>query len=188
VSASIVIFAAYAVVLRGISLAISFRNERRLKQEGAVEYGRSGTALITGVSLLYAAVAIVEGALRRVQFGAFTVWGIAIHTFSMVVLFSVIYQLRDTWTVKVLIARDHRLVTSWLFRTVRHPNYFLNLIPEFIGLTLVFTSWVTAAVLFPVLLVAIGVRIVQEERAMREAFPEYRGVGPRRDRGMPPHP
>jgi isoprenylcysteine carboxyl methyltransferase (ICMT) family protein YpbQ len=178
VSTTIVIFAAYAFALRGLSFVVSFRNERRLRREGAVEYGRRGTAFLMGVSALYAIGAVVEGALKRVQFDAITVWGIAIHSFSMVMLFYVIYELRDIWTVKVLIARSHRLV-SWLFRNGKHPNYFLNLIPEFIGLTLVFKAWVTAVVLFPVLLLAIGVRIVQEEHAMREAFPEYRGVGPK---------
>jgi isoprenylcysteine carboxyl methyltransferase (ICMT) family protein YpbQ len=173
VSASIVVFAVYAFVLRGISLAISFRNERRLRREGAVEYGRSGTVLLTGVGVVYAVSALVEGVLRRVQFEAITVWGIAIHALSMIALFYVIYQLREVWTVRVLIARDHRLVDTWLFRTVRHPNYFLNLIPEYVGLTLVFQAWITAVLLFPLLVVAIGIRIVQEERAMREAFPGY---------------
>jgi isoprenylcysteine carboxyl methyltransferase (ICMT) family protein YpbQ len=175
-SVGVVIFTIYAIVLRGISLAISVRNERRLKREGAVEYGRGGTAFLTGVSFLFAAGAIIEGILRRVSIDTIAVWGIAIHAFSMVVLFYVIYELRDVWTVKVLIARRHHLVTSWLFRIVKHPNYFLNLIPEFIGLTLVYRAWVTAAILFPVLLVAIGIRIVQEERAMRHAFAGYRGV------------
>jgi isoprenylcysteine carboxyl methyltransferase (ICMT) family protein YpbQ len=173
VSVSIVVFAVYAFVLRGISLAISFRNERRLRREGAVEYGRSGTVLLTGVGVVYAVSALVEGVLRRVQFEAITVWGIAIHALSMIALFYVIYQLREVWTVRVLIARDHRLVDTWLFRTVRHPNYFLNLIPEYVGLTLVFQAWITAVLLFPLLVVAIGIRIVQEERAMREAFPGY---------------
>lgn len=172
-SVSIVVFAVYAFVLRGISLAISFRNERRLRREGAVEYGRSGTVLLTGVGVVYAVSALVEGVLRRVQFEAITVWGIAIHALSMIALFYVIYQLREVWTVRVLIARDHRLVDTWLFRTVRHPNYFLNLIPEYVGLTLVFQAWITAVLLFPLLVVAIGIRIVQEERAMREAFPGY---------------
>jgi isoprenylcysteine carboxyl methyltransferase (ICMT) family protein YpbQ len=169
----IVVFAVYAFVLRGISLGISFRNERRLRREGAVEFGRSGTVLLTAVGVVYAVSAVVEGALRKVQFESLTVWGIAIHTFSMIALFYVIYQLREVWTIKVLIARGHRLVDTWLFRKVRHPNYFLNLIPEYVGLTLVFRAWVTGVVLFPLLLLAIGIRIVQEERAMRDAFPGY---------------
>ena len=174
-SPSIVVFAVYAFVLRGVSLAISLRNERRLRREGAVEYGRSGTAFLTGVGVAYAVSVLVEGVLRRVQFEAITVWGITIHAFSMVALFYVIYELREIWTVRVLIARDHRLVDTWLFRTVRHPNYYLNLIPEYVGLTLVFQAWISAVLLFPLLLLAVGIRIVQEERAMRDAFPGYGG-------------
>jgi isoprenylcysteine carboxyl methyltransferase (ICMT) family protein YpbQ len=179
-SVGIVIFTVYAVVLRGLTLAISIRNERRLRREGAIEYGKGGTAFLVGVSFVYAASAIVEGAVRRVQLDTIAVWGVAIHTFAMVVLFYVIYKLRDVWTVKLLIARQHRLVTSWFFRTIKHPNYFLALIPEFIGLTLVFRAWLTAAILFPILLLAIGIRIVQEERAMRQAFSGYHGVLRRR--------
>ena len=182
-SAGILIFTVYAVVLRGLTFAVSIRNERRLKREGAIEYGKGGTAFITGVSLLYATSAFVEGTMRRVQLDNVAVLGIVIHAFAMVVLFSVIYQLRAIWTMKLLIGREHQLVTNWLFRTVKHPNYFFGLIPEFIGLTLVFRAWITGAVLFPILLVAIGIRIVQEERAMRQAFEGYRGILPGQSSG-----
>lgn len=177
-SVGIVVFTVWAVVLRVVAFAISVRNERRLKRDGAVEYGKGGTILLTGVALLYAASAIFEGAVRRAQLDALAWWGILIHTFSMAALFYVIYELRDVWTMKVLIAPQHQLVTSWLFRTIKHPNYFLNLIPEFIGVTLLFHAWLSAAVLLPMLLVAIGIRIVQEERAMQHTFEGYRGVLP----------
>src|SRR5437870_13907816 len=35
---------------------------------------------------------------------------------------------------KLLIASDHTLNQSGLFRWVRHPNYFLNILPELVGL------------------------------------------------------
>jgi isoprenylcysteine carboxyl methyltransferase (ICMT) family protein YpbQ len=179
-SAGIVVFTVYAIILRGLSFAISIRNERRLRPAGAVEYGKGGTVLLTAVSLVYAASAITEGAVRRAQLDGVAVAGIVIHALSMMALFYVIYELRDVWTMKILIAREHRLVTSWLFRTVKHPNYFLNLIPEFVGLTLVFKAWITALILFPFLLGAIGIRITQEERAMHRAFGGYRGILPGR--------
>jgi isoprenylcysteine carboxyl methyltransferase (ICMT) family protein YpbQ len=37
--------------------------------------------------------------------------------------------LHRLWTVKLLIASDHVLNQSALFRWVRHPNYFLNIRP-----------------------------------------------------------
>lgn len=87
-----------------------------------------------------------------------------------------IYALGDLWTSKVLIAPEHRLVTNWLFRTVKHPNYFLNSIPMLIGLTLIFKAWIAAAIFGPIFAVLLAWRIKVEEQAMRDAFPEYRGV------------
>ena len=98
----------------------------------------------------------------------------------MVALFYVINELRAVWTVKVLIVPGHQLVTSPLFRRLKHPNYFLNIVPEFIGLTMVFHSWWTAVVGLPILLITLAARIVVEERAMHEKFPDYRGIVPTR--------
>lgn len=46
-------------------------------------------------------------------------------------------------TVKLIFADKHILNTNWLFKHVKHPNYFLNVIPELIGVTLVFHAWYT---------------------------------------------
>lgn len=183
-SVGIVAFTVYAIVLRAVALAISVRNEKRLKREGAVEYGKGTSAVLVVVGLAYFVSAVVEGSMRRVRLDALGLCGIAIHVFSMVALFYVIYQLRTVWTMKVLIVPGHQLVTSRLFRTLKHPNYFLNLVPEFIGLTLVFHAWVTAAVGLPILLITLAVRIVEEERAMQQTFADYRGIVP--DRIGPP--
>lgn len=49
----------------------------------------------------------------------------------------------------------------------------LNVIPELLGLALLMKAWLTLAVLLPLYLAALGVRIRQEERAMRDACPGY---------------
>ncbi len=92
----------------------------------------------------------------------------------MLFLAVVIRELRGVWTIKLLLAREHPLNRSWLFRTIRHPNYFLNIAPELIGLVLLCKAWVTAAIILPFYAVSLAVRIVQEERVMRERFPDYR--------------
>lgn len=175
-STAILLYAALAIVLRAISAAISFRNEKRLRQAGAVEYGRLNTTLIGVAGVPWLVALFVEGFLRSTQFDGITVVGIVIHVLSMVALFYVIYALGDLWTGRVLIAPEHRLVTNWLFRTVKHPNYFLNGIPELIGLTLIFKAWITAAIFGPIFVVLIAWRIKVEEQAMKDAFPEYRGL------------
>ena len=86
--------------------------------------------------------------------------------FAMTNLVLVIRMLGDVWTGKLFIAPGHRVNRNWLFRYVRHPNYFLNVIPELVALTLICKSWYVSAVLFPAYMVCLALRIRQEEEAM----------------------
>jgi isoprenylcysteine carboxyl methyltransferase (ICMT) family protein YpbQ len=88
-------------------------------------------------------------------------------------LLIVILSLRGTWTTKILIIPNHVLVTNRLFKMIRHPNYFLNIVPEMIGILLVSQSWLTFIVLFPILASILVYRIVHEEKAMRSKFKDY---------------
>ncbi|MFG5423249.1 isoprenylcysteine carboxylmethyltransferase family protein [Enterococcus faecalis] len=54
-----------------------------------------------------------------------------------------IQVLGENWTVKLIIVDEQSLNSSWLFKYIKHPNYFLNIIPELIGLTMFFHSWIT---------------------------------------------
>ena len=74
------------------------------------------------------------------------------------------------WTVKLYIVPNQRIERSLLFRTVRHPNYFLNIMPELIGVALLCNAWYTLCIGFPLYVVLLIVRIRQEEAAMKELF------------------
>jgi len=70
---------------------------------------------------------------------------------------------------------------SALFRWVRHPNYFLNIIPELCGLALIMGAWIVLVLGLPCYLLVLRVRIKQEEAVMQQHFPHYapRPVPPR---------
>ena len=89
--------------------------------------------------------------------------------------------LHRLWTVKLLIASDHVLNQSALFRWVRHPNYFLNILPELCGLALIMGAWIVLVLGLPCYLLVLRVRIKQEEEVMQQRFPHYatRPVPPR---------
>jgi isoprenylcysteine carboxyl methyltransferase (ICMT) family protein YpbQ len=82
-------------------------------------------------------------------------------------------ELKGLWTVKLIIASDHTLNQSALFRWVRHPNYFLNIIPELVGLALIMGAWLVLVGGLPLYLLVLRRRIVQEEQVMHEHFPHY---------------
>jgi isoprenylcysteine carboxyl methyltransferase (ICMT) family protein YpbQ len=168
-------FILLAVAFRLATLFISIRNERRLKAQGAVEVGAGNSLALALTHTAFYLAAIVEavrsGALAGVD--ATSIAGVAIYLFGAAMLVVVIRSLGRLWTVKLLIAADHVLVTNSLFRLVRHPNYFLNILPELIGFAIALHAFVTLAVGLPVYLIPLIIRIQQEEAAMRARFAGY---------------
>jgi isoprenylcysteine carboxyl methyltransferase (ICMT) family protein YpbQ len=167
------LFAALAVLVRLASLAVSIRHERALKAAGAVEYGAANSKVLALAHIAFYLAAIGEGLADPQPVDAVTVTGLLLYGASMAMLIWVVRLLGPVWTVKLLIARDHALVTHPLFRLVRHPNYFLNILPELIGLALALHAWRTLAIGMPLYLIPLIVRMRQEERVMRDLFATY---------------
>ncbi|EHZ19985.1 isoprenylcysteine carboxyl methyltransferase family protein [Streptococcus pneumoniae GA13723] len=88
----------------------------------------------------------------------------------MLMLMLVIHLLGDIWTVKLMLVNNHKYVDHILFRTVKHPNYFLNILPELIGLTLLSHAYVTFVLVFPVYAVILYRRIAEEEKLLHEVI------------------
>jgi len=166
-------FIALAAALRFAALAVSIRNETRLRREGAVEYGAGTSTALALVHIVFYLAAIAEGLWRAAPVSAVTFIGIALYALSMIALAWVLRTLGRFWTVKIIIARDHELVTNRFFRLVRHPNYYLNIIPELIGFALALQAYGTLIAGLPVYLVILCRRIRQEEEALRGRFQAY---------------
>jgi isoprenylcysteine carboxyl methyltransferase (ICMT) family protein YpbQ len=162
-----------ASLLRVGSVAVSKRHETALKARGAIEYGRHTSHLLAAAHTLFYGGAFAEGLWRRTQPTGWTTMGLLLYLLSMLVLALVWYELNGLWTVKLLIASDHRLNQRALFRWVRHPNYFLNILPELVGLALLMGAWIVLVIGLPLYLLVLWRRIVQEEQVMREHFPHY---------------
>ncbi len=162
-----------ALALRVGSVAVSMRHEKALKAQGAKEYGRSTSHLLAAAHTLFYSGALVEGLWRRTQPTPWTLVGLLLYGLAILALVLVWRELKGLWTVKLLIASDHHLNQSALFRWVRHPNYFLNILPELVGLALIMGAWLVLVVGLPLYLLVLRRRIVQEEQVMREHFPHY---------------
>lgn len=159
--------AVVALVGRLATIPISKRHEQVLVSKGAVEHGVANTKALTVAHIAFYLAAIIEGVLRHTIFDALSLTGLVIYLFAMLMLVWVIRLLGPIWTVKIMIAPEHTVNRHPLFRIVRHPNYFLNILPEMIGFALMFHAWYTLLIGLPLYLVPLIIRIVQEERAMR---------------------
>jgi len=97
----------------------------------------------------------------------------ALFTFSMLMLLLVIRELGSLWTIKLIIAKDHPVNKSILFRFIKHPNYFLNVLPELVAIGLICQAWTVLMVGLPLYLIPLGIRIYQEERIMKAQVKGY---------------
>lgn len=166
----IIITFIFFFALRLVSLSFSIRNEKLLQKKGAKQYGKFNSLLLTLAHIAYYFGALYEAHAKGTDFNAVSITGVSIMAFAYGMLFYIIYKLRDVWTVKLYIVPNQRIERSFLFRTVRHPNYFLNIMPELVGVALLCNAWITLCIGFPLYLCLLIVRIRQEEDAMKELW------------------
>ena len=163
---------------RFYSVFISARTEKKIKEKGAIEFGRLNTLILTICHFLYYGACLTEGLNKgafvkddAVSWTGLTLYGLAIST-----LYYVIYQIRNIWTLKLIIApkKIHIINKSFLFRYFRHPNYYLTIIPELIGIALLFHAWYSLFIGLSIYSVPLLIRIIQEERIMKFMFDDYK--------------
>lgn len=156
-----------AMVARLYYLRISRRNEQQLLAEGAREYGVRNTRLLIGAHLLYYFAALAEGWIRGSQFDVLSGIGVGFILFSMWMLHEVIARLGKYWTVKLYIHPNHEVDRSWLFAWIKHPNYYLCIVPELMGIGLLCHAWTVMMVGVFLYSAILAARIQQEEEAMK---------------------
>ncbi|MEQ9764211.1 isoprenylcysteine carboxyl methyltransferase family protein [Streptococcus jiangjianxini] len=157
-------------VMRLLFLRLSIRNEKAILANGGREYGAVVSKVITILHIgFYLAVAI-EISLRQPTFDATSLLGLSLMIFSLAILKVVTSLLGDIWTIKLMVVNDHQFVDHWLFKTVKHPNYYLNIMPELIGICLLGHAWVSAVIIIPFYAIALMLRIREENRLLAEVI------------------
>lgn len=171
-------FASIAVTLRLITPGISIWNERRLKAQGALEFGKGNSRVLALAHAVFYVCAIYEGfcagrQLKPFSFEAVGLVGLMFYLFGILSLAAVINALGRQWTVKLLVSPRHILVTTGIYRHAHHPNYFLNILPELIGFALVMQAHKTLLFGIPLYAIPLWIRIRGENSAMSKRFPNY---------------
>jgi isoprenylcysteine carboxyl methyltransferase (ICMT) family protein YpbQ len=138
-----------------------------------MEYGKRNTLVLVLFHTLFYVACLGESLLLQKRANDFTTFGMMLFIFSMAILAIVIYHLRDMWTVKLIIAPQQKVNRSFIFKYFRHPNYFLNVVPELISIAFICQAWYTLTIGLPFYLIPLTIRIVQEEKIMRKHFNDY---------------
>ncbi|MTB64129.1 hypothetical protein GGG87_03815 [Streptococcus sp. zg-86] len=153
-------------LLRLWFLKISVQHERMILKNGGREYGVKNTKYLTLLHILFYLFSIIMAFVQHIRLDFIGIIGIGLLVFSMCMLYLVQSILGEIWTVKLMIAKGHTYNDHMLFRIIKHPNYYLNIIPELVGLTLLCHSWLTALFLAPFYTLTLWRRIREEEELL----------------------
>ena len=145
-------------------MRVSKQNEARIVADGGREYGAFNSKLMAIVHVLIYFCALGEFYYLDRSVNLLTFIGMGLVVFSMYMLYMVSRLLSPIWTVKLMVAKNHQYVDHWLFRNIKHPNYFLNIVPELVGIILVCQAWYTALLLLPIYAIIMYIRIIEENK------------------------
>ncbi len=154
-------------VIRLMFLKVSKKNERNILENGGCEYGAENTKRITILHILFYFGSFTEAIVRRTQLDIVGLIGLGLLIFSMFMLYTVVKLLDGIWTVKLMVAKGHKFNNHFLFRVVKHPNYFLNILPELVGLGLLCHSKITSMIVLPLYVIVMYIRIREENEVIR---------------------
>lgn len=155
-------------VIRLLFLKVSQKNEKHILANGGKEYGVKNSKYITILHILFYAGCLTESLVRKFEFDTISMVGCGLLVFSIFMLYVVTKLLEGIWTVKLMIVKNHKFNNHWLFRTVKHPNYYLNIIPELIGLALLCHALYTAVFILPLYAVVLYIRIKEENHLIKD--------------------
>ncbi|OJG53942.1 hypothetical protein RV06_GL000561 [Enterococcus haemoperoxidus] len=160
-----VLFFVIALFRMGV-LFISKRHEKKLLETGAMEYGKKVSKQLVILHTLFYFCSFFEGIITSVKIDIISYIGLFLLIVSFIVLIVVVKSLGEYWTVKLIFAGNHVLNTSWVFKYIKHPNYFLNIVPELIGITLLFHAWLTIMVFIVPYSICLYLRIKEENELL----------------------
>jgi methyltransferase len=166
------IFLALVLLLAGqrlMELRLSARNERILRDQGAVELGEG---LMPWLRLLHS-VWLVSMVVEVFYYNRPFIPVVALFAVLMVLggqalRYAAIHQLGTRWTVRVMVVPGAPPVTGGIYRYIRHPNY-VGVILEIAFMPLIHTAWLTAIVFTVMNAIILRNRIRTEEAALRGA-------------------
>ena len=156
-----VIFISIFIVQRLSELFIAKRNEKWLRQKGAVEYGQNHYPFIILLHILFILSLIIEYIEKADLHIDFIFLSIFIVLISLKIW--VISSLGKFWNTKIFRVPGILPIRKGLYKLLRHPNYVIVLL-EFIVVPLVFHLYYTAIIFSFLNALMLWLRIKEEER------------------------
>lgn len=156
-----IIFILFVITQRLSELYIARRNEKWLRSQGAIEYGKKHYPFIVALHTLFIVSMIVEYILR----GTTLIDFIFLILFALLLLFKfwALSSLGKYWNTKIFRVPGAGPVKKGPYKLFKHPNYFI-VICEIVIIPMVFHLYYTAIIFTILNAIMLTVRIRVENK------------------------
>lgn len=101
----------------------------------------------------------------------FQILAVLLSVGSVLMATAAIRELGKQWSFEARLIEDHKLVTSGVYRIVRHPIY-AGMLGMLLATAFVLSYWWIALIALFIFLIGTKIRTISEEKLLRDAFPE----------------
>ena len=159
------LFLTFVILQRLSELMLAKRNEKTVRNEGAVEYDAGGYRVIVIMHTAFLVSFVAEYVLLGRSLSPYWLPLVCVFVAAQLLRYWAIRSLGKFWNTRILIVPGERLVTKGPYKYLRHPNY-VSVVIEIAVIPLIFSCYITAAVFTVLNLLVLRRRIGIEESAL----------------------
>lgn len=161
----------FIIVQRLVEVVVAKRNEKWMKNQGAIEYANEHYKWIVLVHALFFVSIFLEAYNETLVLNDWKGFLLGAFFVTQGLRIWCLTSLGRFWNTKIIILPGSELVAKGPYKIMKHPNYVVVGM-EFILIPLLFNAYATA-ILFPLLHLALmKVRIPHEEKALTKISKE----------------
>jgi methyltransferase len=180
------VFYFFIIVIVGqriIELVIAKRNEKWMKGQGAVEFGKGHYPYIVLMHAMFFISLFSEVFFGSKALSPLWPWLLAVFVLTQAVRVWALASLGKYWNTKIIVLPNANIIKKGPYQLIQHPNYLVVTI-ELIIIPMMFEAYATS-ILFTLLnVVILSIRIPAEEKALKQ-LTEYEGTLGDRNRFVP---
>ncbi|MBA4536142.1 hypothetical protein H1Z61_03045 [Bacillus aquiflavi] len=168
------LFLLFIILQRLSELLIAKRNEKWMKQQGALEFGEDHYLLLVMMHVFFFISLIVE--VQVLETTISPIWQLLLILFSLtqVLRLWALTSLGKYWNTKIIVQPKANIVIKGPYRFMKHPNYVVVTL-ELLIIPFLFQAYITAVVFSLMNAIILSIRISVEEQALTE-LTEYRSA------------
>lgn len=148
-----------------VELFISRRNEKWIKENGGVEFGKTHFKWVVMLMIFFFIALPIENFYFQTKVVSYWPVLLILFIFAQCLRYSSMMSLGRFWNTRIWIIPNSIKISKGLYRYMKHPNY-LAVIIDLVVLPLMIQCYITAFVSFIGYLFFLRIRIPSEENAL----------------------